>query len=268
MRFEINGDQVFASTGGRQQKSGQDWIIFIHGAGGSHLVWSQQVRAFAYDGYNVLAPDFPGHGGSEGAPLDSIGGMAEWIVAVMDKLEIANAHLVGHSLGGPAMLEIAANKPDRVKSAVFISAAMTIPVNEALIETAKANPPKAYQMMHSGFYGRFGQMHDNSVPGNSLIGSGLQIMALNPPDALAADLIACAAYKTGTQSAAKTTCPSLSLLAGLDGMVSLKLGKKLSDALKDDKQVVFEGAGHMTPGERPREINEQLRRFYNERFNG
>jgi pimeloyl-ACP methyl ester carboxylesterase len=266
MRFEMNGNQVFASTGGRQHKSGQDWIIFIHGAGGSHLVWSQQVRAFAYDGFNVLAPDFPGHGESEGKPLDSAGAMAAWIVAVMDKLDIANAHLVGHSLGGPIMLEIAANNPDRAKSATFISAAMTIAVHEALIATAKADPPKAYQMMHSGFFGSFGQMHDNSVPGNSLIGSGLQIMAHNSPDALAADLIACAAYKNGAQSAAKISCPSLSLLAGQDGMVPLKLGKKLSEALTDDKQVVFEGAGHMTPGERPREINEQLRRFYNDRF--
>jgi pimeloyl-ACP methyl ester carboxylesterase len=266
MRFELNGEQVFASTGGRDHRPGQDWIIFIHGAGGSHLVWSQQVRAFAYDNYNVLAVDFPGHGDSRGEPLDSVEAMAKWVLAVMNKLKIAQAHIVGHSLGGPVILEIAANNPKKVKSATFISSAMTIGVSETLLETSKSNPQKAYQMMHSGFFGRFGQVHDNSVPGTSLIGSGLQIMAHNRNNALAADLLACVSYENGIKAAKKVLCPALCLLSGRDAMVGLKSGKQLCEILADSKQIVFEGAGHMLTGESPREINQQLRQFYSDRF--
>lgn len=266
MHFELNGKKVFASTGGRQSKDGQDWIIFIHGAGGSHLLWNQQVRTFAYDGFNVLAPDFPGHGGSEGDPLDSVEAMASWIGAVMDQLDIKEAHLVGHSLAGPIMLEIAANDAKRVKSAVFVASSMVIGVHDTLLETAKSDQPRAYQMMHSGFFSRVGKMHDHAVPGYSLIGAGMQIMAHNDPNALVNDLRACADYKNGAASAAMFSSPSLSLLAGRDGMVSLKRGKQLSEALADDHQVVFEGAGHQLHGEYPREVNEQMRRFYRERF--
>lgn len=266
MRFNIDGNQVFASTGGRDPKSGQPWIIFIHGAGGSHVVWSQQVRSFAYNGFNVLAVDLPGHGESTGEPHKSAEAICEWLISVMDFLEIGEAHLVNHSMGGLISLELAATNPDRVKSVVFIAAAMEIPVNDALIEVSKTNPPKAYNMMHSGFFARYGQMHDCSVPGNSLLGSSFQIMRHNPDNALNADLITCATYKGGEAAASKIKCPTLCLLAGADAMVRLKSGIKLADALGDNKRYIFEGAGHTLMGEVPREINQHLRCFYEENF--
>ena len=72
MKFELNGDTVYASTGGRDHIKGQPWLIFMHGSGASHLVWSQQSRSFAYGGYNVLAIDFPGHNLSCGKVLESV----------------------------------------------------------------------------------------------------------------------------------------------------------------------------------------------------
>ncbi len=266
MRFEIDGNQVFASTGGRAHMPGQQWVIFVHGAGGSHVVWSQQVRALAYDGYNVLAVDLPGHGDSQGEPLDNVNAMANWLISVMDLLEIDQAHFVNHSMGGLICLEVAASNPERVNSVVFIATAMQIGVNDTLIEMSKLNPPKAYDFMNSGSYGKFGQMHDNSVPGNSLIGSNFQIMAHNPPNALNADLITCAAYADGTLAASKISCPTLCLLAGQDAMVRLKFGTMLADSLADCSVHIFEGAGHTLMGEVPREINHHLRCFYDDKF--
>ena len=184
MRISLNGQQVFASTGGRKHEAGREWIIFIHGAGGSHIGWSQQTRALAYDGYNILAPDLPGHGYSEGDPFDQVEQMAEWYISLMDELGIDQAHLVNHSMGGLISLEMAANHANRVKSIGFIATAMQIPVNEKLIELAKDNPPKAYDFMHMGFYGKLGSMHESSVPGSSLIGNSYRIMEHNPDSAL------------------------------------------------------------------------------------
>ena len=266
MHFELDGKRVFASTGGRQHRPDQDWIIFIHGAGGSHLVWSQQVRAFAYDEYNVLALDLPAHGDSEGVALDNVDAMAAWVVAVMDKLNISRAHLVNHSLGGLVSLEIAANNAERIKSVTFIAAAMAIAVNKVLIELSKNDRPKAYEFMHSGFFGRYGQAHDSSVPGSSLIGLGMRVMENNHQDALTADLIACASYNNGGVAASKVLCPCLCLLAGADAMVGLKYGQKLCQALSDCKQHVFEGSGHLLTSERPREINAWIRQFFSDRF--
>ncbi len=266
MRFSVNGSEIFASTGGREHQSGQPWIIFIHGAGQSHLTWSQQVRAFSYDGHNVLALDLPAHGQSGGGALVGADVMASWVVDVMDKLAIDEAHLVNHSMGGLVSLELGSKHSKRVKSIAFIATAMTIAVNEKLIEMSRNEPQKAHEFMTSLGHGPFGHMHENSVPGASLIGGGLRVMAQNQPDALPADLITCANYKEGAKAAANIKCPTLCLLAELDQMVALKYGLKLGKALGDCETHILQGAGHMLPGERPREINEFLRQFYRSRF--
>ncbi len=69
MYIDVEGDKAYASTGGRDHVAGQPAVVFIHGAGQSHLTWPLQVRTFAYDGFNVLAPDLPGHGLSKSAAI-------------------------------------------------------------------------------------------------------------------------------------------------------------------------------------------------------
>ncbi|MEZ5792610.1 MAG: alpha/beta fold hydrolase [Nitratireductor sp.] len=68
MHFEVDGIPAYASTGGRKHDPDKPWIVFLHGAGSSHLSWVLQTRALSYDGWNVLAPDMPGHN-LTGVPL-------------------------------------------------------------------------------------------------------------------------------------------------------------------------------------------------------
>lgn len=261
MRIDVNGSEVFASTGGKEHKAGQPLIIFLHGSGQSRLTWTQQVRTYSYWGYNVLAPDFPGHGLSAGAPLAKIEDMADWVIALMDEISAPEAILVGHSQGCLVALELGARYPDRVSKIVFIAGAHAVPVNEHLVNMAETKEPKAISAMMSWGSGPVGHRFDNTVPGASLIGAGKQLMASNAAGALAADLNACNAYQAGLDAAAKITCPTLCILAEKDKMTPLKGGKKLADALSDNQLVVIKGAGHMLPPENPREVNETLEAF-------
>ncbi|HEY9567978.1 MAG TPA: alpha/beta hydrolase, partial [Thalassobaculum sp.] len=60
MRFEVNGRTVFAATGGRPFDPALPALVFVHGAGMDHTVWTLQTRYFAYHGWSVLAVDLPG----------------------------------------------------------------------------------------------------------------------------------------------------------------------------------------------------------------
>ena len=40
-----------------------EWVVFVHGAGGSSAVWFKQLRAFQKE-FNVLLVDLRGHGKS------------------------------------------------------------------------------------------------------------------------------------------------------------------------------------------------------------
>lgn len=261
MKFQICGNEVYASTGGRDHADGQPFLIFLHGAGSSHVVWTQQSRSFAYNGYNVLAVDFPGHNLSAGEPLASVEDQAEWLIEVMDHLGIEKATLVGHSQGGLVALETVGRMPDRVEKIVFVATAAAIPVNDMLIKSAESTEGLAKAAMTAWGLGPEAHHHGNTVPGLSHAGMGLRIMDKNDAGVLRTDLIACNEYKNGEQLAAKTGCKTLCVFAGNDKMTPLKFGKKLADTLPDNTLHVLKDSGHYLPVEYPNELNEFMRDF-------
>jgi len=101
-----------------------DWVVFVHGAGGSSSIFFKQVRDYRKH-YNVLMVDLRGHGGS--ASLREAAREARYtfedvsreIVDVMDHLGIESAHFVGVSLGSVLIRTIAETRPGRVRSMVL-----------------------------------------------------------------------------------------------------------------------------------------------------
>src|SRR5579884_2604498 len=75
-------------------------VVFIHGFGADLNGWMFNQPALAED-RRTLSLDLPGHGGSEkqvGAADAAF--FADAVAAALDALGVAQAHLVGHSLGG------------------------------------------------------------------------------------------------------------------------------------------------------------------------
>ena len=85
MYINANKKNIFAYTGAREHQSEQESVVFVHGTGMDHTVWVLPARFFARHQYNVLATDLPGHGRSEGPPLDTIEKMADEVVAAMKR---------------------------------------------------------------------------------------------------------------------------------------------------------------------------------------
>ncbi|MEL6700488.1 MAG: alpha/beta hydrolase, partial [Pseudomonadota bacterium] len=218
-------NEVFASTGGRDFDPKGEVILFIHGSGQNHLGYMLQHRFLANRGYQVITPDFPGHGLSGGEPLTSIEDMAKWLATFMDATGITSAHIAGHSQGGLVALEFAARYPKRVRSATFMATALAIPVNDFLLGMAKDKEPKAIRAMMDWGHGPTGHIHDHTMPGTSHMVFGGQLMASNAPGALYADLSACAAYDGGPAAAEQIKCPTLCILSGQDKMTPIKAGR-------------------------------------------
>ena len=99
-------------------------VIFIHGAGMDHTVWTLQTRFFAHHGRNVLALDLPGHGRSEGPALD-VDRRAGRLGRPRPRCRSASpkAALVGHSMGALTALEAAARAPGRVWALALLGVA-------------------------------------------------------------------------------------------------------------------------------------------------
>lgn len=105
---------------------GREWVVFVHGAGGSSAVWHKQIREFSQH-FNVLLVDLRGHGESAlgGVPAAApytFEDLAAEILEVIDHLEIESAHFVGVSLGTILIRAIGNSAPERVRSMTMAGA--------------------------------------------------------------------------------------------------------------------------------------------------
>lgn len=96
-------------------------VVFLHGFGGSHAVWTPLQEALAA-GARTLAYDLPGHGGSLAYPDAGPAKVATTaILADLEARGIGSAHVVGHSMGGAIAALMAIFQPQRVASLTLLS---------------------------------------------------------------------------------------------------------------------------------------------------
>lgn len=257
MKLSVNGAEIHAATGGKNFDSSLPTVLFLHGSGLDHRSWALQTRWFAYNGYGVLAPDFPGHSLSKGDAITSIEESAEWLADFLVAAGVTSAHIVAHSQGFLSALELAAAKPEMVKSLTGVGTGAAIPVNPALIETAQKSSMKAAEMMVQWAFGPDIHMGVSPVPGMQPIAVGCHIMGNNP---LAEDLQSCADYHNGVNAMQKIDLPSSMILAGKDRMTPLKAGKAAAEGLSAQVTILKE-YGHMLPVEAPKLVLHALRDF-------
>ena len=167
MKHQLIDTQIHIATGGRSFSNDGEVLVLLHGSGQNHLSWVLQSRYLAYRGYQVLAPDFPGHGLSGGTPLESIEDMADWVIALLDSLDVKTACLVGHSQGCLVAIDATARYPERVSRLGLIAGALAIPVNDQLLTMSDEALGKAISVMTSWGHGPMAHMHDNTQPGHS-----------------------------------------------------------------------------------------------------
>jgi 3-oxoadipate enol-lactonase len=94
-------------------------VLLLHGIGGGRALWAGSLRSLAAAGFDTIAVDLPGYGGSQGMAPGGIAAMAEAVRATLDALDIERAALVGHSMGGMVAQELAATAPGRVSALVL-----------------------------------------------------------------------------------------------------------------------------------------------------
>lgn len=103
-----------------QHGTGGSTIVFVHGWTCDRGYWRDQVEVFARD-HTVIAIDLGGHGDS-GSDRDdwSMAAFGEDVAAVVEAEDLHDVVLVGHSMGGPVVLEAAQRLGDRVRLLVAI----------------------------------------------------------------------------------------------------------------------------------------------------
>ena len=255
MIFQIENQNIYASDAGQGIDVKKKTMVFLHGSGLSHIVWSLTEQFFFNKNFNVLSLDLPGHGNSDGPCLDSIEKIADWLEEVFKKLNLNDLILVGHSQGCLEILEYAHKYKSRLKKLIFVGGSNKMPVHPNLIELAKNGDSDAIKlMMKWGYEGSKKFIGGNPV--EKIIQSPRDISEI-----LAVDLIACNNYLNGFEAAKKINLPSLVILGELDKMVNLESGKKFSNLLENSTTHIINECGHMIMIEKAFEMREKILKF-------
>lgn len=94
-------------------------ILFVHGSGGHHAAWWQQVAALRAE-FTVVTVDLRGFGRSDSSMPEFDGqDFPGDVVAVLDAEQLTDVMVVGQSIGSVAALRAALLRPDRVSAAVL-----------------------------------------------------------------------------------------------------------------------------------------------------
>ena len=259
MKLQVCGDSAYCYTNSRAIDPAKDSIVFVHGSGMDHTVWTLFSRHFARHGRNVIAVDLPGHGRSDGEPRDTIEAMSDWIVDLLDALGLQQAAIVGHSLGSLVALDCAARHPTRVRAIALVGSTAPMPVSDAILDAAAANDPAAFNMLTEYGYSKRHLYGGNSNPGMWMVGSTLRLFERSRPGVLHADMTACNQYQAGLERAATVQCPVLAVLGKADRLTPVRGTQPLLDALPSPTVRILEGSGHTLMVEAPNELLDTLR---------
>jgi pimeloyl-ACP methyl ester carboxylesterase len=105
---------------------GEPTLVLVHGWTLDRHLWDAQVPALARR-HRVVTLDLAGHGesGRERARW-TMSSLGEDVKAVVDAVGAKDIVLVGHSMGGPVVLEAARRMPERVRGIVLVDTLLDV----------------------------------------------------------------------------------------------------------------------------------------------
>lgn len=259
MKIRVAGRAVYLADGGRPFEPDMPAVVLLHGAGMDHSVWSLPARWLAHHGYAVCAPDFPGHGRSDGPPAATVADLADWSMAVLSELGASVACVAGHSMGALVALESARRHPERVSALALFGAAPAMPVHPNLLEAAAERPSAAAAMMTEWGHAAAARLGGGRNPGMWMTGGALRLLARAPAGTLHAALALCNAYEEGPVAAAAVTMPTRVISGADDRMTPARAGRKLSLAIPGAVFEEISECGHMMMTEAPEQTLQAVR---------
>ena len=238
-----------------EKGSGGPPIIFLHGVGSDKSVWAPQLEYFGRTRRSV-AFDYPGYGDSDPAPKGTTrDDFARAILASLDALGIADAHVCGLSLGGVIAIALRAVAPKRCRSLILADTFAIHPDGRAIFERSVAGSQNLRAMAEARVDVLLAQPADTGHRSDTV-----ETMSRIDP----------AAYRIGAEAvwladqrdrAAAIDVPTLVICGSEDKPTPPALSHALVELISGARYAEIAGAGHLTNVEKADEFNALVEQF-------
>lgn len=253
-------------------------LLLVHGIAGTCENWREVIEPLARH-HTVIAPDFPGHGGSDPGGGDySIGALAAGLRDLLLSLGHERATVVGHSLGGGVAMQLSYQFPEMIERLVLVSSGGLGPEVSPVLRAAALPGADLFISVTAGAGQRIG----------SVLGRGLGAVGLRPGADLAEIARGYASLEDGPRRAAfldtlravvgtggqrvaagdrlylAEAVPVLIVWGARDSIIPVRHGEDAVQAIPGSRLEVFEDVGHLPQLEAPGRFIAALERFLRE----
>jgi len=250
-----------------EQGSGDTTLVFLHGLGGGHAAWKDQLPYFGTCGYRAVAWDQPGYGASPMVDPYDFEHVAGALRRLLEQLGGPPAVLVGHSMGGFVAQEAYGRYPHLVKALVlaFTSPAFGgaggefqrqfIASRIAPLDEGKTMADIAARLMPT-------------MRGARSKAGGLEhaerVMA-NVPAATYRKAAALLTTFDRRELLPRIAVPTLVLAGADDRTAPASVMQRMAHLIPGAEHAVLPDCGHLGPMDQPDEFNQALRSFLERR---
>jgi 3-oxoadipate enol-lactonase len=232
-------------------------MLFLHGAGGNHLSWWQQVPAFVTD-YRCVTVDQRSFGQSPDVPHGpGCAALASDALALLDHLRLERAALVAQSMGGWAAVGLAVQQPHRCWAIVLANTVggLTDPdisaLRQELVATRPARPPVLWQ----GALGATFQKHD---PVKTFLYAQISGLSAPRPAAFREQL---QNITTPVERYAACGIPTLFITSDEDMLIWPEVSELVQSRVPGSRLRRVPAAGHSVYFEQPEVFNREVGAF-------
>jgi non-heme chloroperoxidase len=240
-------------------------VVLSHCWTGHQGIWGAVARGLVLGGQRVVLYDHRGHGRSTmGRTGPTVARLGADLRTVLEQLDVHNAVLVGHSMGGMAVQSFAIDHPDaaagRARSLVLVATAARVlnrPLPAPVVEWILGEGRGAWWQS-----GRRGLVVARRAVGRKPHPSHVEAT-------LAGLVSTSAAARTGFLAAmgamdlraqlSSITVPVTVMVGTRDRLTPVRLGRSLANRIPGAELVILPGAGHMLPLEEPDRIVAAIR---------
>jgi pimeloyl-ACP methyl ester carboxylesterase len=226
-------------------------LVMIHGAGGRSRIWKNQLQPLN-DFMNTLALDLPGHGETLGQGKSLVGEYSQWLGSILGVLFDEPVFLMGHSLGGAIIQDMALFHPDLLKGLILVGTGPVLRVAPKFLE---------------GFLNKFEETVDvvmgyGYAPGTdlSLVREGAALMKEAGTKVVYNDFLACDRFDR-LKDLEKINLPCLVVCGEEDKLTPPALSEVLCKSIRKCTLKILPSAGHHVMIENHKEFNLCVKNF-------
>jgi len=221
-------------------------LLFVHGAGGNHEIWENQIKYFS----NAIAIDLPGHDSGEGRR--TIEEYVEDVKRFCDQKSLKNFVMVGHSMGGAITQKFALTYPEYLRAIVLVSTGARLRVAPIIFEEIKRDYNNFLELMKEYAF-------SNKTP-MEVRNKVAELMRKVKPQVIYGDFEACDKFDV-MGSLNRISLPTLIICGKDDLLTPVEYSEYLKANIRNSELKVIADAGHMVMLEKPEEFNKILMEF-------